>query len=45
MDDVLVDFGVTKAAWFKDNVGNRYEFDGGPPRPLTFEPLQGLLRT
>jgi hypothetical protein len=44
MVDGLADFGVAKAAWFKDSEGKPLRVDGGPQRTLTSEPLQGLLR-
>ena len=43
MVDGLADFGVAKAAWFKDSEGNTYELTEVRQRPLTCEPLQGLL--
>ena len=43
MVDGLADFGLAKAAWFKDVDGNIYELTEVLERCLTSEPLQGLL--
>ena len=45
MVDGLADFGVRQGGVVQGQRGQHVRVDGGPPAPLTSEPLQGLLRT